>query len=596
MRAVATTATTQRVAQAAPSNLLGNIIRAGVSGGLRQKSPVSDWAAEHMRTERGDRLDFERYPHMRAPMDDRAAEKGMMCGSQTGKTTTSLADVYHFCDTHKVTAIVTMPTGKDVVEFSKTRAKPAIQASPYLRERMGEIDAAEIKTFRHEGGGVSNIFFRGATAETQAISIPADLLYHDEIDRSRPDIVSLYRARTAASLHDRRIITSTPTVPKFGIHAYWEDSCQAQWLVKCPACGDERALSWPESIAIDAEVPFYICGHGHELTRETIREGRWVDARTGDYTWRMYHTSRMLMDLWPADRIVSIERSQEYTDYPELFHNDVLGLPKSSGELAINADVLAKIMVGYPQWEGSQGQVTFGGCDQSPREDEHRVMIGVIDAEGCHSYVRIERCGWDRLAELMNLYRIQYLVVDAMPETSQARKLRDQFPGRVFLAWYANQPLQSADAESVAIDRTRREESVKCDRTAVLDVSARRIITEQDFFPSMPVEERKRFVNEMSNMSRGTEKDAHGQPRSFWANVGPDHYRHTHTYATIAAQMLGRWSGGVTATSVDLSPGAVEKEIEDPKTGKPLKVRYGHIPMPEGVVGSGSPVAWRRDD
>jgi len=568
---------------------------AGMTAVHRAQVPVSEWAAQHMRTERGEPLDFERYPHMRQVMDDRASEKGMMCGSQTGKTTTSLADVYHFCDTHRVTAIVTMPTAKDVAEFSKTRAKPAIQASEYLRDRMGEIDAAEIKTFRHDGGQ-STIFFRGATVETQAISIPADLLYHDEIDRSRPDIVSLYRARTAASVHDRRLISSTPTVPKYGIHAYWEDSSQTQWLVKCPVCGDERPLEWPGSIAVDADPPFYICGHGHELTQETIREGRWVDARTGDYTWRMYHTSRMLMDLWPADRIVSIERSQEYTDYPELFHNDVLGLPKSSGELAINADVLAPLMVGYPQWEAApEGEVCFAGVDQSPRENEHRVMIGGIDAEGCHNYVHLERCGWERLHDLMSLFRIQFLVVDAMPETSQARKLRDAFPGRVFLAWYANQPLQAADAQSVVIDKTRREESVKLDRTAVLDRSARRLILQEDYFPGMDARTRDAFMSEMTNMSRATELDAHGQPVAKWLAVGPDHYRHTHSYATVAAEMLARWGGrGGTLTGIDLTPAAMKREVEDPKTGEKLVIRPGYIPMPEGVVGAGRLIEWRK--
>lgn len=593
-----TTAAAEAIQATSPRAAINQLLDAFNEGSVairRAAQPVSEWAAQHMRTERGEPLDFDRYPHMRQVMDDRSGEKGMMCGSQTGKTTTSLADVYHFCDTHHVTAIVTMPTAKDVAEFSKTRAKPAIQASPYLRERMGEIDAAEIKTFGHKGGGQSTIFFRGATAETQALSIPADLLYHDEIDRSRPDIVSLYRARTAASIYDRRIVTSTPTVPKFGIHAYWEDSSQTQWLVKCPVCGDERALEWPGSIATDADPPFYICAHGHELTRETIRAGRWVDKKTSGYTWRIYHTSRMLMDLWPAERVVAIEQSQEYRDYPELFHNDVLGLPKASGELAINEDVLAQVMVGYPQWEAApEGVVCFAGCDQSPRENEHRVLIGAIDGEGCHSYVHLERCGWDRLAELMHLFRVQFLVVDAMPETSQARKLRDAFPGRVFPAWYSINALQNADAQSVIIDRTRREESVKLDRTAVLDRSARRLIMQEDYFPGMDARTRETFVAEMTNMSRATELDAHGQPQARWIAVGPDHYRHTHTYATIAAEMLARWSGGLDITYLDLTPGTVEKKTQNPETGEPLTIRYGYIPQVEGVIGTGELVDWRK--
>lgn len=584
------------MAATGPAAVVHRIIAGRVQAQKRRQIPVSAWAAEHMRTERGEPLDFDRYPHMRAIMDDPAREKGMMCGSQTGKTTTALACVFHFCDTHQVTAIVTMPTAHDVHAFSSTRAKPAIAASPYLRERMGHIDSAEVKSFQHAGGAQSTIFFRGARVETQAISIPADLLYHDEIDRSRPDILSLYVARVAASDFARRIITSTPTVPKYGIHAEWDNSSQSEWLVKCPVCGDERPLTWPDSLAVDAEVPVYICGHGHELTRETIRAGRWVDGRTTGYEWRMYHTSRMLMDLWPADRVVAIEQSRDYQDYPELFHNDVLGLPKSSGELAINADILAPLMVGYAQWEAAAAdQVCFAGCDQSPRENEHRVLIGTIDPEGCHAYVHLERCGWDRLHELMTLFRIRFLVVDAMPEGDPMRRLRDAFPGRVFPAWYALNALQNADAQSVIINRTRREESIKLDRTAVLDRSARRLIMQEDFFPAMDARTRATFMDEMSNMSRATEMDAHGQPVARWIAVGPDHYRHAHSYATVAAEMLGRWHGKATITSLDLTPAAMKREVEDPKTGEKVVIRPGYIPMPEGVIGGSQQlVEWRK--
>lgn len=565
-------------------------IESGMRAEERVHVPVAEWAARHMRTERGELLDFAAYPHMVQPMNDRAQEKGLMCGSQVGKTTVALADAYHFCDTYQVRVIFTMHTQLAVRDFSRTRAKPAIEASPYLSARMRGVDSTEVKVFVHPDGGRSVIFFRGAQTDAAAISEPADMLVHDEIDRSRPDVLSLYRSRTAASEWARRIITSTPTIPKFGIAAHWEDSSQTQWLVRCPVCGDERPLTWPDSVATDAEVPCYICARGHELTREIIRAGRWVDGRTGNYTWRMYHFNRMLMPNWPAERIVAAERGQEYQDYPELFYNEVLGLPKASGDLAVNEEVLAKVMVGFPPVARSE-EPTFAGCDQSPRPDNHRVLIGTIDAEGAHSYIHLEVCGWDRLAELMHLFNIQRLVIDAMPETSKARELAAQFPNRVYLAWYAAQPLKGADRENIVLDR--REHKVNLDRTATLDHSARRLELQQDFFCAMPADLRRLFVTEMTNMVRGTEVDEHGQPRSFWQNTGPDHWRHAHNYATVAGHLFARWSGGPKVTSLEIGPG-LPREVEDPQTGRKLTVRPGHIPVPEGVVGPGTPVEWRR--
>lgn len=581
----------EQVSGASVFDLALDAAQARMDARARAAVPVSAWAAQHMRTERGEPLDFERYPHMRAVMDDPASELAMMCGSQTGKTTTALCRVFHFCDSRPVTAIVTMPTDKDVREFSKTRARPAIQASPYLRERMGEVDSAELKTFRHEGGGQSVVFFRGARVETQAISIPADLLYHDEIDRSRPDILSLYIARVAASRYGLRIVTSTPTLPRYGIAACWEDSSRTQWLVRCPVCGHEAPLTWPESIAIDAADPHYICAHGHELTRETIRAGRWVDGRTETQPeWRAYHFNRMLMDQWPAARIVEVEQSADYQDYPELFFNDVLGLPKASGDLALNQETMAQALVGFPP--AARADRSFAGCDQSPKPDNHRVMIGVVDAEGCTAYVHLEVCGWDRLAELMTLFNVEVLVVDALPETSKARELRDAFPGRVYLAYYPNQAvLKRANEDNIVLNR--RDGQVDLDRTATLDQSARRLRMGQDFFCAMPAALRTQVVTEMTNMVRGTEKDDHGQPRSFWAATGPDHWRHAHNYATAAGELFRRWTGGLTMTSLDLSPAGLTRTVRT-EDGRELVIRPGYIPQPEGAVGPAVPLDWRR--
>jgi len=555
--------------------------------------PVSEWAAQHMRTETGEHLDFEHFPHMILPMDDRAQEKGLMCGSQVGKTTVALCDVYHFCDTHRVRVIYTMHTRDAVYDFSRTRAKPAIEASPYLAELLrGTIDAAEVKVFKRPAGGTSVVFFRGGQAESAAISEPADMLVHDEVDFSRPDILSLYKSRVAASVYARRMCVGTPTIPGFGMAALWADSSQSEWLVRCPTCGDERPLTWPESIALDAPVPVYVCAHGHELTRATICAGRWVDGATeGSPTWRMYHFGRMLHPLWSAARVAAAFGEAEYTDFPELFFNQILGLPKSSGELAISEETMAKVLVGFPALERSE-QPTWAGCDQSSAENRHRVLIGLDDADGAAAYVHVEVCGWDRLADLMHLFNIERLVLDALPETSKARELQQQFPGRVYLAYYPTMPVKKPTHEGTfTLDRKRNADLVNIDRTASLDVSARRVRTEQDTFCALPAELRKTLVAEMCNMARGVEMDQHGQPRAFWQNTGPDHFRHAHNYATVARALFQLGTGGPEYVSIALD-GWSEREVVDEETGETHVIRPGYIPMPEGVVGPGKELDW----
>jgi len=491
--------------------------------------------------------------------------------------------------------IYTMHTLDAVHDFSRTRAKPAIEASPYLSARMTGIDSARVKQFVHEGGGVSVIFFRGAQASSGALSEPADMVVHDEVDFSRPDILRLYEDRTAASNWARRLCVGTPTVPKFGMDALWQDSSQTHWCVRCPACGDEQPLSWPDGVAVDASEPYYICARGHELTREVIRAGRWVDARTvGDPTWRIYHVSRLLLPNWPAGRIVEAHARE---DFPELFANQVLGEAATSGEAQVDEAVLAKVMIDFPALESSE-EYCFLGCDQSPRAGEHRVVIGLPDAEeGLRSIVHVETCDWDRLARLMEMFRVDVAVIDAQPETTKARELAAQFRGRVWLAWYPNMPTK----EREVYKRDRQKRTVNIDRTASLDLSAARLRGQQDFFCAMPADLRAKFIAEMCAPQRTVQIDDHGQPHARWVETGPDHFRHAHNYMTIAAMIFGRrMPAGDRPVALELR-GSPEREVEgvDARTGETVKhkVRPGYIPVPDGVVGgpaSWQPIDWRK--
>ena len=458
-----------QVGGASAAEITLDVARSRLTARRQAAVPVSEWAAEHMRTEKGEHLDFERFPHMRQPMDDRAVEKGLMCGSQVGKTTVALADVYHFCDTERVRVIYTMHTQTAVYDFSRTRAKPAIEASPHLAELLrGTIDSAEVKVFRHAEGGSSVVFFRGGQASSAAISEPADMLVHDEVDFSRPDILSLYKSRLAASVHGRRLCVGTPTIPGFGMAALWSESSQSEWMVRCPTCHDERPLTWPESIALDAPEPIYVCARGHELTRATICAGRWVDTVTeGRPTWRMYHFGRMLHPLWSAARVAAAFGEAEYTDFPELFFNQILGLPKSSGTLGITEEIMVRALVGFPALERSE-QPTWAGCDQSNAENRHRVLIGMDDADGA-TYVHVGCAAGT--SPIMHLFNIERLVVRRLAQRPPRRASCEAVPGRVSLA-YANMPMKKPTHEGIfTVDRKKNADLVNIDRTASLDVS-----------------------------------------------------------------------------------------------------------------------------
>jgi len=207
--------------------------------------------------------------------------------------------------------------------------------------------------------------------------------------------------------------------------------------------------------------------------------------------------------------------------------------------------------------------------------------------------VHVETCDWDRLARLMEMFRVDVAVIDAQPETTKARELAAQFRGRVWLAWYPNMPTK----EREVYKRDRQKRTVNIDRTASLDLSAARLRGQQDFFCAMPADLRAKFIAEMCAPQRTVQIDDHGQPQARWVETGPDHFRHAHNYMTVAAMIFSRRMQGDKPVAMDLG-GAPERVVEgiDYETGRPVKrtVRPGYIPVPDGVVGG--PETWKRID
>ena len=492
------------------------------------RDPV-EWARLYVRTERAQPLDFDAHPYMPHILADQSEFKGYVCGSQVGKTTLAICEALWLADTWErpVRIIYTMHTDGAVQEFSQTRARPAIEGSPYLAGKIGGIDNVHRKSLvRRDGQSI--IFFKGAQVGTQALSEPADIVIHDELDFSRPDVLRLYEDRTAHSDMAWRRAFGTPTLPGFGLSGLWEESTQTEWLVRCPRCDDERPIAWPESFAVDADPPQFICAHGHRLTWDhDISAGRWVQQQP-KAQWSMYHIPRALLPNWPAQRIVA---AFEAESFPHLFLNQVMGQSSTSGELTIDEDIIQACLGEQLNAERDDGpcfmgvdpgaviHVAVGGRSAAPRQ---YVRMGHVDT-------------WEQLAQLMALFNVQMAVVDGAYDATKAREFAAQFPGRVWLAYYTTQPIKGDEP----VRRSTKQRRLDLDRTATLDVSAQRLVMQQDSLPRCDFATHQEMVSQLTAMVRGTETGADGRPRAFWQEVRADHIRHAHNYATVAAELLG---------------------------------------------------------
>lgn len=166
--------------------------------------------------------------------------------------------------------ITTFPFSGDAADFAKTRIDPFIESSAKLKEAVNQkLNNSEIKQF-----GTSLMYFRGTNGKTAAISIPADCIISDEIDRSDPHVLTQYQSRLTHSKWKLRRNFSTPTIPGFGIAKEMESSLRFRNLCKCNHCSRVFLPNYFEHV----KIPGYD-GNLRALNKSTLPKTRYLEAK-----------------------------------------------------------------------------------------------------------------------------------------------------------------------------------------------------------------------------------------------------------------------------------------------------------------------------
>lgn len=169
----------------------------------------------------------------------------------------------------KFNVVYALPSANDAQKLTVTKVDPIIQGSPYLRARLNkDVDNAELKEING-----NFLFTRGTKSDTAALSISADCLVADEVDRCDPDKLKQFRSRLQAS--PLKIIKqfSTPTIDRYGISKEAEASRRMRHLGMCHSCGHK----WLPTYHQDIVIPGYL-GDLEDLTKYNIKDVRWQEA------------------------------------------------------------------------------------------------------------------------------------------------------------------------------------------------------------------------------------------------------------------------------------------------------------------------------
>jgi len=497
------------------------------------KAPINPkaFALAHMRTERGEPLDFLDRPYLVGPLVDPRVNHVVIACAQSGKTVTFLSKVFqqliYPVGRKSRTVIYTFPTKEDVQEFSAARAKPMIEASPLLVQEIGDLDNVMVKQFRNG----STVYFRGTKTERTALSVPADILVHDELDRSQSDTLQMYADRTRASDDPRRYLFSTPTLPKFGVSAAWEGTDQHEWVWSCGECGAEqvfapmdRSVSWREHLDLEAKV-FRCCRCRAAVDRKWVVAGQWVPFAPAKVSIAGYHVTGIMPPQTTAVRL-----ADEYGKavFEELWVQGAIGIPQASGKAEITKESII-----FGEWINTlqSEDRLFGGLDVGTKLD-------LVAGDGHGKIVAVHRLDdWGQVKSAVRTLKLRMLVVDSTPEPRAVQNLMAEFPGRVLAADYT---LMTVDKDP--FERVATEPRVRIHRTGILDWTRDQILMGPDggdVWPALPYAEAEALKDHLTNTMRQLDLDKHGNPVATWVEVGPDHFRHAHAYYTVAAALMG---------------------------------------------------------
>ena len=481
---------------------------------LSEASIIAFINEQGLKTENGTPISFDNCMYLVDIFRDWYPYQVTMKAGQVYWTTSFIIKTLYALKYKGVDIIYTLPTDGDVNAFAGGKVNRIIANNPIFQEWVKEKDTVQQKAI-----GEHMIWYRGTKSQSAAIMVSADWLIHDEEDRSDQKNIAQYTSRMNASKFQWESHFSNPSVLGNGVSRYWEDSTQAEWFIPCQSCHKEQYMEWPDNI--DLERGIYVCKYCNEWIGNR-RVGRWrVKSSCKNNKYHGYHLSLLDVPTVPATKIIEYYQTKP-ADY---FANFVLGLPYVGEGNTVMPDIIFR---NCTREINSQENVVIG-CDSGIVK---HYVCG--NKEGIFFYGKTE--SWDDIRSLLKRWKGSVAVIDAMPDITEPRKLREEFPGRVFLCHYAKDRKtmqlvrwgEGDEAGSVLVDRNRSLQFL-------IDEFADKRIPLQG-----TPDDWADYFAQWKTMYRISDVDSNGSPTFEWeSSTGNDHWPHATLYYRVGLEKYG---------------------------------------------------------
>jgi hypothetical protein len=480
--------------------------------------PFDEWV-KHIILD-GKPFTFDRHEYLIGPYKDDHPHQVEEKAAQMGLTSKAMLKAAYRARYGAYRGILYLfPSRSDVTDFSKGRIDPLIDENPdTIGKWLRDTDSANVKRIWN-----SFLYLRGMRSRTGLKSVPVDFIIFDELDEAPQNAIDMAMERMGHSEYREVLKLSNPTLPDYGIDKAFQETDQRYWLLKCEKCGEYTCLedTFPGCLLVVNDKVIRACQKCHSGLNPSI--GHWVAKRSSITDKRGYHYSQLFSHFVdPGDILHQFRTTNNLTD----FYNLKIGVAyvEATNRLSIQ-EVLA--LCGNDGMSDNDPGLCSMGVDQG--KDLH-VVIGKRHPSKSGKIVHMGIYkDWNELDRLMKLFHVSRCVVDALPETRNARSFAERHKGKVFLNYYnEHQKGQYAWNEKELI--------VSCNRTESLDASHREIMEHSIIIPK-ECEITRTFAHHLHNVAKRLEEDEEtGSKRYVYVKLGPDHFRHAFNYEAMARQ------------------------------------------------------------
>ena len=514
--------------------------------------PVSEWITKNT-TLRNRPFSFRGYEFQKKIVDDMHPDMDVIKISQVGMTEVQIRKALSFLVRNNGTSLIfTLPNEDMYKRVSNSRVKPIVNKDKVFNTPQDK-EAKVTRSVDMMQFGQSFLYLVPAI-ESAATSIPADFVMNDELDLSDQQMVSLFSSRMQNSIYKITQRFSTPSFPSFGIDLNWRVSDQHMYMCRCNSCGHWNHPEFskefiylpglPESKALtdvdesfrhelDFDNGYIMCEKCHEpldLGNPDNRE--WVAKYPSRINKRGYRIGPFSTGKLDLKYIYGSLWEYKKTEYIRGFHNTVLGLPYSDGNIQIpEEDILACMdqthtmapeLKNYDHlWVGiDMGQV----CHVTIGRSETDGKMTILSMYQIHVKDIVTHC-----EELVTKYKVRGGAVDRHPYEPTAREIFEKTGGKIV-------PVEYRGSKDVNIVKDEYDElaHAQVNQTWFLDNFANKIRKRE--LKIIGYGYQKRVIIEHYRDMVRDEKP--GEPAKWQKLTGNDHYLHSSAFMCLGPRLF----------------------------------------------------------